>query len=49
MAAKWVGTLNRVNGVNEPMEFYELNVGIGDKVNMFANFLENTGVHTDYS
>ena len=36
-----------VNGVNEPTELYKLNVGIGDKVNMFANFLENTGVHTD--
>ena len=36
-----------VNGVNEPIEMYKLNVDIGDKVDMFANFLENTGVHTD--
>ena len=36
-----------VNGVNEPTELYKLNVDLGDKVNMFANFLENTGVHTD--
>ena len=36
-----------VNGVNEPAELYKLNIDDGDKVDMFANFLENTGVHTD--
>ena len=36
-----------VNGLNEPTKLYKLNLGIEDKVNMFANFLENTGVHTD--
>ena len=36
-----------VNGVNEPAELYKLNVDIGDKVDMFASFLDNTGVHTD--
>ena len=36
-----------VNGVNEPAELYRLDIGQGDKVDMFANFLENTGVHTD--
>ena len=36
-----------VNGVNEPVELYKLNVKTGDKVNMFASFLDNTGVHTD--
>ena len=36
-----------VNGVNEPAELYRLDMDSGDKVDMFANFLENTGVHTD--
>ena len=36
-----------VNGVNEPTELYKLDVDGGDKVDMFANFLENTGVHMD--
>ena len=36
-----------VNGVNEPAELYKLDVDDGDKVDMFANFLENTGVHMD--
>ena len=30
------------------MELYKSNVTTGDKVNMFASFLDNTGVHTDY-
>ena len=34
-----------VNGVNEPVELYTLNVTTGDKVNMFASFLDNTGDH----
>merc|ERR1712033_93069 len=29
-----------VNGVNEPAELYKLNIDDGDKVDMFANFLE---------
>ena len=32
-----------VNGVNEPVELYKLNVTIKDKVNMFASFFNNTG------
>ena len=36
-----------VNGVNEPAELYKLDVDGGDKVDMFANFLENAGVHMD--
>ena len=36
-----------VNGVNEPAELYKLDVDDGDKVDMFANFLENKGVHMD--
>ena len=36
-----------VNGVNEPAELYKLDADQGDKVDIFANFLENTGVHTD--
>ena len=36
-----------VNGVNEPAELYKLDTECGDQVDMFANFLENTGVHTD--
>ena len=35
------------NEVNEPAELYKLNVDDGDKVDMFANFLENTCVHMD--
>ena len=36
-----------VNGVIEPAELYKLDIDGGDKVDMFAHFLENTGVHTD--
>ena len=36
-----------VNGVNEPAELYKLDINNGDKVDMFASFLDNTGVHTD--
>ena len=36
-----------VNGVNEPAELYKLDIDNGDKVDMFASFLDNTGVHTD--
>ena len=30
-----------VNGVNEPAELYKLNIDNGDKVDMFASFLDN--------
>ena len=36
-----------VNGVHEPQEMYKLNETVGDKVDMYANFLENTGISTD--
>ena len=36
-----------VNGVHEPQEMYKLNEAVGDKVYMYANFLENTGISTD--
>ena len=36
-----------VNGVHEPTELYKLNANAGDKVDMFANFVENTGISTD--
>ena len=36
-----------VNGVHEPQEMYKLNEAVGDKVDMYANFLENTGISTD--
>ena len=36
-----------VNGVHEPQEMYKLNETAGDKVDMYANFLENTGISTD--
>ena len=36
-----------VNGVHEPQELYKLNAIAGDKVDMYANFLENTGISTD--
>ena len=36
-----------VNGVHEPHELYKLNKTLGDKVDMYANFLENTGISTD--
>ena len=36
-----------VNGVNEPAELYRMDINSGDKVDMFASFLDNTGVHTD--
>ena len=36
-----------VNGVHEPTELYKLNADAGDKVDMFANFVENTGISTD--
>jgi hypothetical protein len=36
-----------VNGVHEPQELYKLNETAGDKVDMYANFLENTGISTD--
>ena len=29
-----------VNGVHEPQEMYKLNEAVGDKVDMYANFLE---------
>ena len=36
-----------VNGVHEPTELYKLNADTEDKVDMFANFIENTGISTD--
>ena len=36
-----------LNGVHEPQEMYKLNERVGDKVDMYANFLENTGISTD--
>ena len=36
-----------VNGVNEPVELYKLDVNKGDKADMFASFLDNTGFNTD--
>ena len=36
----------KVNGTNEPLELYELDVNNGEKVDMFASSLDNTGVHT---
>ena len=34
--------------MNEPVELYKLDVKKGDKAEMFASSLDNTGVHTDY-
>ena len=36
-----------VNGVNEPAELYKLHVDNKNTVDMFANFIENTGISTD--
>ena len=36
-----------VNGVHEPSELYKLNLTTGDKADLYASFLENTGVSTD--
>ena len=36
-----------VNGVHEPSEPYKLDISGGDKVDLYASFLENTGVSTD--
>ena len=36
-----------VNGVHEPQELYKSNKSEEDKVDMYANFLENTGISTD--
>ena len=36
-----------VNGVHEPQELYKLDKSEEDKVDMYANFLENTGISTD--
>ena len=36
-----------VNGVNEPAELYKLHIGNKNTVDMFANFIENTGISTD--
>jgi len=36
-----------VNGMHEPQELYKMYKSVGDKVDMYANFLENTGVSTD--
>ena len=35
------------NGVHEPSESYKLNITSGDKADLYARFLENTGVYTD--
>ena len=36
-----------VNGVHEPSEPYKLDITSGDKADLYASFLENTGVSTD--
>ena len=36
-----------VNGVHEPSEPYRLDLESGDKADLYASFLENTGVSTD--
>ena len=36
-----------VNGMHEPQELYKMHKSEGDKVDMYANFLENTGISTD--
>ena len=36
-----------MNGVNEPAELYKLHIGNKNTVDMFANFIENTGISTD--
>ena len=35
-----------VNGVHEPPELYKLDLDVGDKVDLYTAFLENTGVST---
>ena len=35
------------NGVHEPSESYKLDITSGDKADLYARFLENTGVYTD--
>ena len=35
------------NGVHEPSESYKLDITSGDKADLYARFLENTGVSTD--
>ena len=36
-----------VNGVHEPPELYKMNKADNDKVDIYASFLENTGISTD--
>ena len=36
-----------VNGIHEPQELYKLNKTLNDNVDMYASFLENTGISTD--
>ena len=36
-----------VNGVHEPSESYKLDITSGDKADLYASFLENTGVPSD--
>ena len=36
-----------MNGVHEPTELYKLNADTEYKVDMFTNFIENTGISTD--
>ena len=36
-----------VNGMHEPQELYKMYKSEGDKVDMYANFLENIGISTD--
>ena len=36
-----------LNGVHEPSESYKLDITSGDKADLYASFLENTGVPTD--
>ena len=35
-----------VNGQHEPSELYKLDIETGDKIDMYASFLENTGIST---
>ena len=36
-----------VNGIHEPPELYKMNKADNDKVDIYASFLENTGISTD--
>ena len=36
-----------VNGVHEPSEPYKLNIDAGDYINLYSDFLLNTGIATE--